>query len=194
MSLTEQIEYHAHMLAVLGKQAGYNKITDKTKWREPVMAGKLGHVAFEKISAGKDSDKYGADAFIPASNKMAEYKSQALDDTQLKNLLQKVKNNKKSTQFAALNVVGVYNGAYTHEAVNKYSNHEHYFGVFYEEKCLLIIKPKHDYLIQTLTDGVNKILAKESGTTNLNSVKINLADTHLYDVVYRDEEWYKING
>ena len=194
MSLTEQIEYHAHMLAVLGKQAGYNKITDKTKWREPVMAGKLGHVAFEKISAGKDSDKYGADAFIPASNKMAEYKSQALDDTQLKNLLQKVKNNKKGTQFAALNVVGVYNGAYTHEAVNKYSNHEHYFGVFYEEKCLLIIKPKHDYLIQTLTDGVNKILAKESGTTNLNSVKINLADTHLYDVVYRDEEWYKING
>lgn len=30
MSLTEQIAYHANQLAILGKLAGYPKITDKT--------------------------------------------------------------------------------------------------------------------------------------------------------------------
>ena len=192
-SLTDQIEFHAHMLSVLGKQAGYNKITDKTKWREPVMAGKLGHQAFQKISAGKNSDKYGADAFDPSTGKMAEYKTQAIEDSQLKNLLGKVKNVKKNTKYSALNIVGVYNGAYTHEAVDAYMKHDHYFGLFYDEKCILIVKPNKEYLIQTLRDGVDAILAKNAGTTNLNSVKISLKDTHLYETVYKDEDWFLKN-
>jgi len=191
--LIEQISYHAQMLASLGKKAGYNKITDKTKWREVVMAGKLHHQAFEKISAGKNSDKYGADAFDSNANKMAEYKSSAIEDEDLKNLLQKVRNKKTGSRYKSLTVGGVYNGAYNHESVDRYTSHDHYFGIFYDEKCLLIIKPKTEYVITVLRDGVNKMLAKGKGTTNLNTVKVNLSDKHLYDVVYRDDKWFEEN-
>ena len=81
MTLEEQLAHHAHMLAVIGKQLGYPKITDKTKWREPIMADILGHTAFKKISAGKDSDKYGADAQV-SDDLMAEYKTKALEEKQ----------------------------------------------------------------------------------------------------------------
>ena len=194
MTDVEKLEFFAHSLAVLGKKMGYNKITDKSKWREPIVAGKLGHVAFEKISAGKNSDKYGADAIDEKTGKMAEYKSMAIEDKQLNNLLQRVKN-KKGGRFAPLTVVGVYNGAYTHEAIDAYEKHDHYFSVFYDEKCLLIIKPKHDILIGQLREEVDRrIAANKGGTTNLNTVRINLGDVNKYDITWRDEEWFKQNG
>lgn len=181
-------------VAKIGKKLGYKKITDKTKWREPIMAGKLGHRAFEKISAGKNSDKYGADAYILGTDLMAEYKSQALSEKQLNNLLRKTKNKKTKSKFAPLVVKGVYNGAYTYEAVEAYKKHKHYFGVFYDEKCLLIIEPKMKYLIDTLNAGVKEMLKKKKKTTNCNSVTINLGDKSLYTVVYRDEEWFAENA
>jgi hypothetical protein len=192
--LIEQIAYHAQMLATLGKKAGIHKITDKTKWRELVMAGKLNHQAFEKISAGKKSAKYGADAFDSNANKMAEYKSSAIEDKDLKNLLQKVKSKKTGTRYNSLTIGGVYNGAYNHESVDRYAFHDHYFGIFYDERCLLIIKPHTEYVISILRDGVNKMIAKGKGTTNLNTVKVNLKDSHLYDIVYRNDEWFAENG
>ncbi len=194
MSLTEQIAYHANQLAILGKLAGYPKITDKTKWREPIMAGKLGHEAFAKISAGKNSDKYGADAIDPKTGIMAEYKSSAVTEKQLKNLLQKTKNAKKGTKFSPLTVGGVYNGAYSHDAIDAYEKHDHYFGIFYDELCLMIIRPKKEVVIGQLRAEVDKRNAStKKGSTNLNTVRINLGDTHLYDIVYQDLEWYKNN-
>lgn len=193
--LTDLIEYHAHQLYVLGKKAGYPKITDKTKWREPVMAGKLGHKAFEKISAGKKSDKYGADALNETTGKMAEYKTMALNDRQIKNLLQKVKNIKKGTKFSALKIPGVYNGAYSHEAIDAYEKHEHYFGVFYEEECLLIIRPHQEIVIGQLRAEVEKrLINNKKGSTNLNTVIISLEDTDSYDIAWRNKAWFDKNG
>ena len=192
--LIEQIEYHANMLAKLGKQAGFDNITDKTKWREVIMAGKLGHTAFKKMSSGKKSDNYGSDAFDPISNKKAEYKSKAIKKTQLNNLLQKIKSNRKNTRYKPLSVSGVYNGAYNHESVDRYSKHDHYFGIFYDELCLMIIKIQNDYVIETLRKGVDKMLKKKGKTTNGNSVAVNLRDTHLYQIVYCNKEWFEEHG
>jgi len=60
--------------------------------------------------------------------------------------------------------------------------------------CVLIIKVKTDYVIETLQKGVAKMLAKKNKTTtNGNSVAVSLGNTHLYEVVYRNEEWFKNN-
>lgn len=194
-NLNNLIEHHAHQLYILGKKAGYHKITDKTKWREPIMAGKLCHKAFDKISAGKNSSKYGADAINESTGIMAEYKSSAIEDRQLKNLFQKIKNPKKSTKYSALKIGGVYNGAYSHEAIDVYEKHEHYFGVFYEEKCILIIRPWTDVVISQLRANLDKrLINNKRGSSNLNTVIISLEDIHLYTVAYRDEEWFKDNG
>ena len=72
-----------------GELDGFPKVTDKTKWREPVMADKLGHIAHEKISAGAGKDEYGSDAFDPSKEKYAEYKSQAIVEKQLNNLFER---------------------------------------------------------------------------------------------------------
>ena len=52
-SLADQLTYEelAAALYVKGEIDGFHKVTDKTKWREPVMAEKLGHKAHTKISA-----------------------------------------------------------------------------------------------------------------------------------------------
>jgi hypothetical protein len=192
MDLTQfSYEELANALYRKGKAAGFHKITDKTKWREPVMAEKLGHVAFTKISAGKDSDKYGADADNPASGKKAEYKSKALEDAELRNLL-KLPKGKKGKTFAPLVTGGVYNGAYTHQAVDRYADHEHYFGLFYEELCVLIIRVKNVEVERQLREEIDrraKVSAK--GSTNLNTVSINLDHTDLYEVAYRNDQWFK---
>jgi len=62
------IEELAHALYLKCETYGVYKGTDKTKWREIVTAEKLFHEVFEKISAGKNSDKYGADAYDPSTN------------------------------------------------------------------------------------------------------------------------------
>lgn len=184
----------AHALYLKGEQDGYQKVTDKTKWREPVMAEKLGHVAHTKISAGKDSDKYGSDAYDAVNDIFAEYKTQAIEDKQVRNLLQKIKNAKNGTRYAPLKVTGVYNGAYTNEAVDAYEKIDHYFGVFYKEKCVLIVRPNTDVVIGQLREELDRrqTLAKKS--TNLNSATIDLGDETTYTVVYRDEEFFNQKG
>lgn len=181
----------ANALYRKGKAAGFHKITDKTKWREPVMADKLGHRAFTKISAGKNSDKYGADADIVGTGKKAEYKSKALEDGDLRNLLKLAKGNKGKT-FAPLTVGGVYNGAYSHAAVDRYSDHEHYFGLFYEELCVLIICVKKVEVERQLREEIDRRAKKATGgSTNLNTVSINLDRTDLYEVAYKNDEWFQ---
>jgi len=193
--LIEELQKHIEMVAKIGKQLGYSKITDKSKWREPIMAGKLGHQAFFKISAGKNSDKYGADAVDLKTGKMAEYKSKAIEDKEINNLLQKVKYKKTNKKYSPLTLSGVYNGAYTHEAIDRYENNDHYFGVFHDEICVLIIRPNQDEVIGQLRTEVDKRIAKgkKNKTTNLNTVRINLGDEHLYKVVWFNEEWHKQN-
>jgi hypothetical protein len=196
LSLEQQLAHHAHMLAVIGKQLGYPKITDKTKWREPIMAGILGHKAFENISAGKNSDKYGADAIDESTGIMSEYKTKSIKDNEIRNLVQKVKNKNKGTKFSPLTVPGVYNGAYTHEAVDAYEKHNHYFGVFYDELCVLIIKPHKAEVMKQLREELDRRanLGDKKQTSNLNTVTINLGDTHLYEVAYRNDKWFTDNA
>ena len=182
----------AHALYVKGEMDGYRKITDKTKWHEAVTAEKLNHVAFTKISAGKNSDKYGADASNPKSGKMAEYKSQTIEDKDIRNLLQHVRNAKTGARYSPLNVAGVYNGAYNHEAIDAYEKHEHYFTLFHKELCIMIIRPKHDIVISQLRAEVDKRLASNSKkSTNLNTVKINLGETDTYDIVWKRDDWFE---
>lgn len=195
-TLIEELQKHIEIVAKIGKRLGYNKITDKSKWREPIMAGKLGHKAFFKISAGKNSDKYGADAIDLKTGKMAEYKSKAISDKEIRNLLQKVKNKKTNSRYAPLVMNGIYNGAYLHEAIDRYENIDQYFGIFHDETCVLIIRPNQNEVINQLRAEVNKRLAEgnKNKTTNLNTVKINLGDEQLYKVVWKNKEWYKNNA
>jgi len=165
-----------------GEREGFQKVTDKTKWREPVMAEKLGHVAHDKISAGADSEKYGSDAFDASTNRFAEYKSNAVDQ----NWIDIAFNNKKQRNgksYKARNVCGVYNGAYKDSAIEAYSNIDHYFGVFYKEQCVLIIKAHTEEVIRQLVDNNNN--RKPGATTNLNTVTINLDDVHKYEIAYK---------
>jgi len=180
----------ANALYRKGLLDGYKKITDKTKWREAVTAEKLGHTAHKAISAGKYSEKYGSDAYDEKNVIFAEYKTQAIEDPQLRNLLEKTKNKNKGTKFVPLVVNGVYNGAYTEDAILDYSKIDHYFAVFYRERCCLIIKPKTEEVIRQLSCGLNKMnenrkLGKKV-TTNCNSVTISLKNTDLYTIVHKD--------
>jgi len=169
-----------------GEADGISKITDKTKWRESVMAQKLGHTVHKKISAGAGKSEYGSDA--KDKNIYAEYKSKAIVETHLKNLLEKSK--WKNTLFSPLSISGIYNGAYTKEAIDKYSKIDHYFGVFYKELCVLIIKVNTKYVIKTLRNG----LTKGGKSTNLNTVRVNLGDTDLYNVAYKNKDWWCQNA
>lgn len=186
---TEDLVQHsfedlAHALYLRGQRLGFSKITDKTKWREAVIAEKLGHDVFPKVSAGRHSQKLGADAKNPQTGANAEYKTQAITESQIRNLLgQKKKNGAK---YTPLTVLGVYNGAYTQAAIEHYRNIEHYFGVFYQERCLLIIQPPTSTVVDQLTQNLS---SKKSGTTNLNTVRITLGvDT--YQTVWSNREWF----
>ena len=184
----------AHALYVKGKQDGYHKITDKTKWREAVVAEKLGHRAFTKISGGRDSDKFGADADDPITGRKAEYKSSAIEDKQVRNLLEKIKSVKTGSRYVPLTVGGVYNGAYTHEIIDKYVDHDHYFGIFYEELCVMVMRVDTKEVIKQLRSEVDRrSKLKRKSSTNLNTVRLNLKDRHLYQLVYRDEAWFEAN-
>jgi len=142
----------------------------------------LGHKAHTKISAGAGKDEYGSDAIDLNSGSYAEYKSQTLKENELRNLYKVAKGNKGKT-FSALTVTGVYNGAYKQTALDAYANINHYFGVFHKEQCLLIIKVNTEEVMRQLT--TNNENRKDGATTNLNSVRINLDDTHLYEEVYK---------
>ena len=185
------IQQLAHALYLKGEKEGYDKVTDKTKWRELVIAENLGHTAHKKISAGSGSLEEGSDSYDSTRGKYGEYKSKAIIDIEVRNLLRQERNVKTGKRFAPLTVSGLYNGAYTSGAIDKYTKIDHYFGVFYKELCLLIIKVNTGYVIETLRNGLLKMT--ERGSTNCNTVKVNLGDTHLYDVVFKDEEWWNEN-
>ena len=171
---------------------GMEKGTDKTKWREAVIAEKLGHKVHSKISAGKGTEEYGSDAFNPELSSFEEYKSQILDDKELRNLLELPKG-KKGKKYAPLTVSGVYNGYNSNYEVAsvEYPKKGHYFAVFYEEMCVLIIKVNTDYVMKSLNENYNKFVSNgKKGSTNLNTVTVNLANTHLYTIAYKNEEFY----
>ena len=172
------------------EKLGFTKGTDKTKWREPVMAEKLGHIAHTKISAGKGKDEYGSDA--TTENGHAEYKTKTLSDKDLNNLLERAYGKKKQRNYAPLTVSGVYNGYNSNyeTASVEYAKIEHYFGVFYKEKCVLIIKVNTDHVMNSLNANYEAYKKKGTGTTNLNTVTVNLADTHLYTIAHKDQEFY----
>jgi len=172
------------------ERLGFSKGTDKTKWREPVMADILGHTAHKKISAGAGKLEYGSDALDTMLRMYAEYKAKAIVETELKNLFEWVRYLKSGKKFVPLAVSGIYNGAYTSEAIDKYAKIDHYFGVFYKELCVLIIKVNTEYVIKTLRSGLVKMNKKKNGTKNLNKVSVNLGDTHLYEVAYKNETWW----
>ena len=89
----------ANMLYLKGEKDGYSKITDKSKWHEPVMAEKLGHTAHKKISAGAGALEYGSDAKDASNGIYAEYKAKCIVDEDLKNLFEKVRNVKSGKTF-----------------------------------------------------------------------------------------------
>jgi len=180
----------ANALYLKGEGEGFHKVTDKTKWREPVMADKLGHVAHTKISAGKDSDKYGSDAYDARRGSMAEYKTKALNEKELRNLFQSPK--PRGGNYAPLTVSGVYNGAYKDSAIEAYSHIDHYFGVFYKEQCVLIIQAQTEEVIRQLT--LNHESRGVGQSTNLNTVKIKLSDKSLYRVAFRNEPFFSQNS
>ena len=185
------IQQLAHALYLKGEKEGYDKVTHKTKWRELVIAENLGHTVHKKISAGSGSLEEGSDSYDSTRGKYGEYKSKAIIDIEVRNLLRQERNVKTGKRFAPLTVSGLYNGPYTSGAIDKYTKIDHYFGVFYKELCLLIIKVNTGYVIETLRNGLLKMT--ERGSTNCNTVKVNLGDTHLYDVVFKDEEWWNEN-
>ena len=184
------IEELANALYLKCEERGIHKGTDKTKFREAVIADKLGFTTHAKISAGKDSDAYGSDAF-DADGNAAEFKSKALDESDLKNLFQLSYGNGKT--YAPLKVSGVYNGYNSNyeTASVAYAEIDHYFALFYKEKCVLIIKVNTDYVMNCLNENYNKFVAKgKKGSTNLNSVIISLGDVDNYTVAYRNEEFF----
>lgn len=189
------IEDLANALYMKMETEGFSKGTDKTKWREPIVAEKLGHKAHTKISSGKGTDGYGSDAFDPTSSEFCEYKSQAIEEGQLRNLLQESKTykNGKKKEYAPLSITGVYNGFNSNFDVAsvEYAKKSHYFSIFYKERCVLIIKVNTDHVMSTLISNYEKFAANGSkGTTNLNSVTINLSDKHLYEISYKDYEFF----
>lgn len=181
-------EYLAHRLFVLGEEEGFPNITDKNKYREIIAAKKLGHIVHKKISAGGNANEYGSDAFIPEQvrikSEYGEYKSKAINSNQVRNLLELDRGNGR--KFSPLTISGVYNGAYKQSALDRYSKIDHFFVVFHKEICLLIIYVDTDEVMRQLKYTNDN--RKPGATTNLNSVKINLADTHLYQIAYRNDE------
>ena len=192
----------AHMIYLKGEKDGYSKVTDKTKWRELVIADKLGHIAHKKISAGAGTLEYGSDALDTLSQIYAEYKSKAITDTgaySANNLLEKVKYKRTGEKFAPLVVPGVYNGfnGNFETASVEYAKKDHYFGVFHKEICVLVIKVNTDYVMETLISNYRIYENKEKNglakTKNCNTVSVNLGDIHLYEVSYKNEMWWNEN-
>ena len=105
--------------------------------------------------------------------------------------MKRIKNQKTGETYVPLKVPGVYNGAYKDGAIDAYSKHNHYFGVFWKERCVLIIKPTTDYVISTLTENNNN--RKDGATTNLNSVVVDLDDVSNYEIAYKDNDWFEEN-
>ena len=112
-------------------------------------------------------------------------------DDALRNLVKEevVFKNGNTKTFASLKAVGIYNGAYKQENIDKCKLVDHYFGVFHNEECLLIIKPNRDEVIRQLEVNLEARKKKGSkGPTTLSQVFIDLDDTHLYEVYHDRRE------
>lgn len=181
----------AHALYMKGLEEGFRKITDKTGWRENVIGEKLNHEVYKTISSGCNSDGEGSDAKCNVTGNRAEYKSKALDDKDLNNLFQR---SYRKRNYSPLKISGVYNNAMKPGALEKYKNIDHYFGCFYQEKCVLIIQVNTKHVIRCLEAAIEKKKAGNSTTTNLCAATVSLADTHLYRVAFKDHEWFKENA
>jgi len=178
-----------HALYMKGHEIGCRKITDKTGWREKVVAEKLGHQVYKTISSGAGTDGEGSDAFDPTSGKRAEYKSQAVERNDFNNLFQKTYNRGgKTTNYVALKMKGVYNNAMKPGAISKYKNIDHYFGLFYRELCIMIIKVDNDFVVDSLNEQVYK--RRNATSTNLCTVSVSLERGDLYDIVYKNKDWF----
>jgi hypothetical protein len=197
--MTQQIDVDLYTVEELAnalyrkcESLGIEKGTDKTKWREAVVAEKLGHQVHNKISAGKGSKEYGSDAFNEILSRFEEYKTKALVDKELRNLFEEPKGT--NGHYAPLVVSGVYNGYNSNyeEASVEYPKKGHYFALFYKEKCVLIIQVDTNHVMKTLNENYDKwVYNGKKGTSNLNTVSINLgSDKHLYTVAYKDYEFF----
>lgn len=180
----------ANAMYLKGNIDGFQKVTDKTKWREPVMAEKLGHIAHTKISAGAGSDEYGSDARDPKTGRFAEYKSSAINDTD-ETTVRKILGlpGKKGRTVKSYEIMGIYNGAYKDSAIDAYSKIDHYFGVFFQEMCVMIARVDTPEVIRQLTENNNN--RKPGATTNLNTVKVSFDDVDKYEIVYDNREYLK---
>ena len=194
------IEYHnytyeqiAHALYMKGLEEGFRKITDKTGWRENVIGEKLNHEVYKTISSGCNSDGEGSDAKCNLTGNRAEYKTKALETKNLRNLFQRTKPNGKG-KYAPLRINGVYNNAMKPGALDLYKTIDHYFGCFYREQCILVIKVNTEHVISQLKSSIAKKKKNGSTTTNLCSAVVSLADTHLYEIAYKNNKWFKENA
>lgn len=177
----------AHVLYLKGNADGYQKVTDKTKWREPVMASKLGHKAHKAISAGAGSAEYGSDAYDSVRGEYAEYKTTSInddDEASVRKILGMPSRSGRIVKEAT--VGGIYNGAYKDSAIEAYSSIAHYFGVFYQEKCILIARIPTPEVIRQLTNNNNN--RKPGKSTNLSSVSVPLSKA---EIVYDNREYLK---
>ena len=181
-------EQLAHALYMKGLDEGYSKITDKTGWRENVMGEILGHKVYKRISSGAGTAGEGSDAKCKTTGRRAEYKTKALEDKDLRNLFQRPRS--KNRTYAPLKVSGVYNNAMKPGAVDSYSLIDHYFGVFYREECVMIIKVDTSYVTSSLREAINHKIKTGSHTTNLCSVSVSLGDKTHHEVVYRKESFF----
>ena len=188
MSQKYTYEQLASALYAKGLGDGYGNVTTHSKWRELIMAEILGHKSHDNLI---DPNAPSSDAYDAENDTNAEYKSQTIKDDALRNLLREEVHfkNGNTKVFASLKVVGIYNGAYKQENIDKCKVVDHYFGVFHNEECLLIIKPNRDEVIRQLEVNLEARKKKGSkGPTTLSQVFIDLDDTHLYEVYHDRRE------
>ena len=179
-----------HATYMKGLARGIHKITDKTGWRECVIADLLDHEVYAKISSGAGTLGEGSDALNKRTGKRSEYKSQAIEKDNIKNLLQKTyKRGDKIKTYVPLKIRGIYNNAMKSGAIESYKEIDHYFGLFYREKCVLIIRVETEYVISSLKEQVIK--RKNASSTNLCTVTVDLGKKELYDVVYDNRKWLR---
>ena len=185
MSQKYTYEQLASALYTKGLSDGYSSVTSHCKWRELVMAEILGHEANAMLH-GPEFEK--SDAYDAENEIYAEYKSQTIKVESVRNLVkEKVRFKNGNTKvFASLKACGIYNGSYTQGAIDKSKVVDHYFGVFYNEECVLIIKPHTEEVIRQLEENLKSKKGKKYST--LSQVFIDLDDTHLYEIFHDRRE------
>lgn len=167
-SIEEAIEWHIEQIHILFREEGISKPLDKSKWREYVVAKKIGHEVHKKASAGALSEQYGSDA-TDTQSVLHEYKSKTLSPRQ-----------EKLFDNGSLNAtIGmVYNGAYKEGAIEAYKRVKHKLTLFSETtgKLVAVIEvPTKEVVSQlqaNLENMQSQIKAGKKKTTNCNTVYV----------------------